>query len=47
MARNAQSARVLACDSLALEIQVIFTAAHNVDKRLARWLLMCHDRTEG
>jgi CRP-like cAMP-binding protein len=31
--------------------QIAYTAltnvSHNVDVRLARWLLMCHDRVEG
>jgi len=34
-----------------LAIQTAFTslsnAVHQIDKRLARWLLMCHDRTES
>lgn len=44
-------AHVLACYTQALAIQVTFTAlsnaTHNVDERLARWLLMCHDRMDG
>jgi CRP-like cAMP-binding protein len=44
-------ARLLACYSQALAIQVTFTAlsnaTHDVDERLARWLLMCHDRMDG
>ncbi|HEV7292242.1 MAG TPA: Crp/Fnr family transcriptional regulator [Devosia sp.] len=34
-----------------MALQTAFTslsnAAHQVDERLARWLLMCHDRTDG
>jgi len=44
-------AHVLACYTQALSIQVTFTAlsnaTHSVDERLARWLLMCHDRMNG
>ena len=46
-----QFAHILACYTQALAIQVTFTAlsnaTHNVDERLARWLLMCHDRMDG
>lgn len=35
----------------ALTVQTTYTAlsnaVHHVDERLARWLLMCHDRTDG
>jgi len=48
---NPQFAHILACYTQALAIQVTFTAlsnaTHNVDERLARWLLMCHDRMDG
>ncbi|MFB4373564.1 Crp/Fnr family transcriptional regulator [Agrobacterium sp. CR_3] len=51
MERSTSFARVLACYSQALAIQVTFTAlsnaTHTVDERLARWLLMCHDRMDG
>ena len=44
-------ADVIACYSQALAIQVTYTAlsnvSHPVDERLARWLLMCHDRVDG
>ncbi|WP_226951252.1 Crp/Fnr family transcriptional regulator [Rhizobium terrae] len=44
-------AHILACYAQALATQVTFTAlsnaAHNIDERLARWLLMCHDRIDG
>jgi CRP-like cAMP-binding protein len=44
-------ARLVACYSQALAIQVSYTAlsnvSHPVDERLARWLLMCHDRADG
>nr|WP_245277928.1 Crp/Fnr family transcriptional regulator [Rhizobium leguminosarum] len=44
-------AHLLACYSQALAIQVTFTAlsnaTHNIEERLARWLLMCHDRMDG
>lgn len=35
----------------AMAVQTAFTALsnaiHTIDERLARWILMCHDRTEG
>ena len=44
-------AQILARYAQALATQVTFTAlsnaTHNVDERLARWLLMCHDRIDG
>ncbi|CAD7029926.1 Crp/Fnr family transcriptional regulator [Pseudorhizobium halotolerans] len=44
-------AHIVACYSQALAIQVTYTAlsnvSHPVDERLARWLLMCHDRVDG
>src|ERR1700709_37771 len=43
--------RLMLSYAMALNIQVTMTAAcngrHHVDQRLARWLLMAHDRTEG
>ncbi|CCF18708.1 Transcriptional regulator, Crp family [Pseudorhizobium banfieldiae] len=44
-------AHLVASYSQALAIQVTYTAlsnvSHPVDERLARWLLMCHDRVDG
>jgi CRP-like cAMP-binding protein len=41
----------LACYTHSLAVQVAFTALsnarHTVDERLARWLLMAHDRVDG
>lgn len=47
--REAQS--LLARYAQALAIQHAYTAlsnaVHHIDERLARWILMCHDRTDG
>jgi CRP-like cAMP-binding protein len=44
-------AQVVRLYSLAQSVQVAFTALANgrytIDERLARWLLMCHDRVDG
>lgn len=51
MARDGALPGLLSCSMLALHIQVTQTAAcngrHSLDERLARWLLMVHDRTDG
>jgi CRP-like cAMP-binding protein len=26
---------------------VLASSSHNIEQRLARWLLMCHDRVDG
>ncbi|MGE7368438.1 Crp/Fnr family transcriptional regulator [Neorhizobium sp. NPDC001467] len=42
---------LLARYAQALAVQCAFTAlsnaVHHIDERLARWILMCHDRTDG
>lgn len=42
---------LLARYAQALSVQGAFTslsnAVHHIDERLARWILMCHDRTDG
>lgn len=43
--------KLLSRYSQALAVQQAYTAlsnaAHHIDERLARWILMCHDRVEG
>ena len=44
-------ARLLQCFAYVMSVQITHTglsnAVHMIDERLARWLLMCHDRTDG
>ncbi|ACP21978.1 conserved hypothetical protein (plasmid) [Sinorhizobium fredii NGR234] len=51
MERNRNFARVMIRCIEAFSIQLTYTAisnaVHGVDERLARWLLMCHDRVPG
>jgi CRP-like cAMP-binding protein len=51
MDQNRNFARVMIRCIEAFSIQLTYTAVsnavHGVDERLARWLLMCHDRVEG
>ncbi|MDW9551956.1 Crp/Fnr family transcriptional regulator [Sinorhizobium meliloti] len=51
MDRNRNFARVMIRCIEAFSIQLTYTAIsnalHGVDERLARWLLMCHDRVSG
>ncbi|AXV15210.1 Crp/Fnr family transcriptional regulator [Neorhizobium sp. SOG26] len=51
MEESPSFAHLLSCYSQVLAIQTTFTAlsnaTHSIDERLARWLLMCHDRMDG
>jgi CRP-like cAMP-binding protein len=51
MNTNRNFARVMIRSVEAFAVQVAYTTAcnalHGVDERLARWLLMCHDRVTG
>ncbi len=51
MEQNRNFARLLARSTEAFSVQVAYTAIsnaiHGVNQRLARWLLMCHDRVSG
>jgi CRP-like cAMP-binding protein len=51
MVRSPPFAHILACYAQALATQVTFTAlsnaTHGCEERMARWLLMCHDRIDG
>lgn len=51
MATNRTFSRIMIRSMEAFAVQLAYTAVsnaiHGVDERLARWLLMCHDRVEG
>ncbi len=51
MAASPTFARLVQSFAYVLQVQTIFTglsnAIHMVDERLARWILMCHDRIDG
>lgn len=51
LAESEELRRLLLLYSQAQAVQVAFTALANgrytIDERLARWLLMCHDRSDG
>lgn len=51
LAKNPELNRMIQMLSYLQGLQVTYTAlsnaVHQVDERLARWLLMCHDRTDG
>lgn len=51
LAENAELRRLAQISAYLLTVQTAFTslsnAVHQVDERLARWLLMCHDRMVG
>lgn len=51
MDNNRNISRIMIRANEAFNVQVAFTAAsnalHDVTERLARWLLMCHDRVHG
>lgn len=51
LARSDELKRLSLISTYLHGLQVTYTAlsnaVHQVDERLARWLLMCHDRTEG
>ena len=39
--------RYLHCASIQIAYTAYSNAVHQIEARLARWLLMCHDRTDG
>lgn len=51
MAEDPEIHRLLACYVQALTVQQAYTslsnAVHQIGERLARWILMCHDRVDG
>jgi len=51
LAQDREVHRLLARYTQALAVQQAYTAlsnaVHHIDERLARWILMCHDRVDG
>ncbi len=51
LSEDREAQRLFARYTQALAVQQAYTAlsnaVHNIDERLARWILMCHDRVDG